>query len=149
VSRWCDPDKWQSPSFRKLNPQQKLVHFYINGVCNYAGFLEWDPDDCAFRTGMQLSVVDKAFDSLSDFYEKSGNWIFISSFLSEQRNLPLNPTNNAHIKIIRIITEMKDKFPDVYRELVLATGADKIPEKKKYNKKNENVERHGQRGLMR
>ena len=48
VSRFHDPSKWQSPSFRKLKPAEKLLIFYINDVCNNAGFLEFDPEVVSF-----------------------------------------------------------------------------------------------------
>ena len=32
MSRFHDPSKWQSPSFRKLKPAEKLLIFYINDV---------------------------------------------------------------------------------------------------------------------
>lgn len=136
VSRFYDPDKWKSPGFRKLEPQQKLVYFYMIAMCNNAGFLEFDPEDCAFRTGMKVGVVEDAFAGLASYYNKSGDWIHINEYLAEQRNLPLNTNNKAHLQIIKLITDMKDRFAEVYRDLVVASGADKIPEKKRYNKKS-------------
>jgi hypothetical protein len=149
VSRWTDPDKWKSKSFRKRTPQQKLVLFYIKDMCNNAGFIEFDPEDCAFRTGLQLGVVEKAFEELSDVMDSDGDWHYLREFLAEQRNLPLRNNNNAHGSIIRLITEMKNKFPKVYKELILANGLDKPVERKKKPMDKSNYDSVDARGAMR
>ena len=150
MSRWCDPTKWQSPSFRKLKPAEKLIVFYINDVCNNAGFLEFDPEDCSFRTKMTEDQVNEAYKNIQHLIDTSStHWIYIKGFLKEQRNIPLKANVNAHLQIIRMIVDMKDIFPEVYHELVKKPGLEKDMDKKNtYKAKTFNKPSVEQNGLM-
>jgi len=148
VSRFHDPSKWQSPSFRKLKPAEKLLIFYINDVCNNAGFLEFDPEDCVFRTKMNEAQVNQAYNGIKHLIDENKGWIYIKGFLKEQRNLPLKSNNNSHLQIIRLIVDMKDMFPHVYQELVQKPGIEKDIKTKTPPRRNYKDREEKNKGMM-
>lgn len=122
--RFTETDKWKDPSFLKMKPTEKLVWLYIMDNCNNAGFMEWDVDICAMFTGMKSEHVLGAYEGLKRGFKgaKDSSWIYIPEFLKLQKNLPLNPENNAHKQIISIVEDMRPVFASIAKELL---GANK------------------------
>lgn len=118
--RFTETDKWKDPSFLKLKPTEKLVWMYIMDNCNNAGFMEWDADVCAMFTGMKLEHVEGAYEGLKRGFKgaKDSAWIYIPTFLKTQKNLPLNPENNAHKQIIALVEDMRPLFASIAKELI-------------------------------
>ena len=118
--RFTETDKWKSPSFRKMPPTQKLVWFYLMENCNNAGFIEWDAEACAFVTGMKVEHVTGAYEGLIRGLvgAKGSDWVYIPEFLKMQKNLPLNPENNAHRQIITLVEDKRKDFASIAKELL-------------------------------
>lgn len=113
MARFTDPDKWKDSWFRKLNPPEKLLFLYIIDVCDNAGFFEFDAELAAFTTKMKEEHVTGAIKGLKRGLvaaDKREELFYVKNFLRHQRNLPLNPENNAHKQIIRLIEEKKISF---------------------------------------
>lgn len=142
AKRFTEASKWDSPSFRKMPPTQKLVWFYLMDKCNNAGFIEWDADACAFQTGMKLEHVEAAYKGLIRGLvgAKGTDWVYIPDFLKLQKNLPLNHENNAHRQIIALVEDMRPLFASIAKELLgpkkglnSPTGKGKVKVKVEYS----------------
>lgn len=138
MKRFTETDKWKSPQFLKMKPTEKLVWFYIMDNCDCAGFMEWDADVCAMFTGMKVEHVEGAYEGLIRGFKgaKDSSWIHVPDFLKAQKNLPLNPENNAHKQIISRINDMIGIFPCVAKEYLgasnpLVRGTGKVKDKVK------------------
>ena len=94
---------------------------YFCDNCDNAGFYEIDIPIMEIETGIKGEALLGAIKGLNRGYLGAGETIWLKSFLRHQKNLPLNPNNNAHKQIISIIQMMLKKFPTVPGEL----GADK------------------------
>ena len=127
--RFTETDKWKSPSFRKMPATQKLLLFYLYENCDNAGFIEWDAEACAFSTGMKIEHVEGAYKGLKSTFKgaKDSEWIYLPEFLKTQKNLPLNPSNNAHRQIISLIEDKRDLFASIAKELIGAKKGLKSP----------------------
>jgi hypothetical protein len=110
AKRFTDTSKWRDKWFRGLNPSEKVLFLYLVDNCDNAGFIEIDYELWAFQIGVEESDVENAFPSLKKVVEKVGEWCWISTFLHHQKNLPLNPGNNAHKQIISLLEMNKNKF---------------------------------------
>ena len=110
------PEKWITPRFRKLIPEQKIVLSYLNDNCDWAGFLEIDTEGIAFHSG----VIDKEIDEILNVLNeeeitRSNGWLFILDFIELQGNSQLNPNNNAHKNIIAKLNDNITYFKDCLR----------------------------------
>jgi len=110
------PEKWITPRFRKLTPEQKVVLSYLNDNCDWAGFLEIDTEGIAFHSG----VIDKEIDEILNVLNeeeitRSNGWLFILDFIELQGNSELNPNNNAHKNIIAKLNDNITYFKDCLR----------------------------------
>lgn len=110
------PEKWITPRFRKLTPEQKVVLSYLNDNCDWAGFLEIDTEGIAFHSG----VIDKEIDEILNVLNeeeitRSNGWLFILDFIELQGNSQLNPNNNAHKNIIAKLNDNITYFKDCLR----------------------------------
>jgi hypothetical protein len=111
VKRFTETEKWTDFWFRRLTPAAKLLWFYLIDNCDNAGFLEFDPDLCAFTTGLGVSQVESALGELSDRVRTGRDgYIYLMNFLRHQKNDALNPMNNAHKQIIGIIKKNAGRF---------------------------------------
>lgn len=108
--RFTATEKWNDPWFRSLNPHQKLLWTYYCDNCNLAGFLELDDEKLSFDTKMSAQELLPAKLGLCKGVLESGTWVWVKNFLRHQRNLPLNPDNNAHKHIIEKIIEQRLRF---------------------------------------
>lgn len=105
MARFTVPEKWNDEWFSNLKPLEKLVFFYLIEKCDNAGFFEINKRIDAFLIGISedeflvnLRAIKKAYIPSID-----GRKIWIKNYLFYQKNLPLNPDNNAHKQIISFI----------------------------------------------
>jgi len=136
MARFTDPNKWEDKWFRKLKPSEKLLWIYLCDKCDNAGFVDFDPELCAFITGMKEEHVLGAIKGLSRGLIGAGDELyFIRNFLRHQKNLPLNSENNAHKQIIRIIEEKISAFDakdqGAIKGLISSTGRVRVKVKDK------------------
>lgn len=78
------------------------MFLYLIDNCNVAGFIELDYDLFSFQLGLETKRIETAIKGLNRLLKK-GDWLWIPNFAKHQKNLPLNPLNNAHKSIIGII----------------------------------------------
>lgn len=105
MARFTAPEKWNDEWFSNLNPMEKLVFLYLVDKCDNAGFFEINKRIDAFLIGfteddflVNLRAIKKTYIASTD-----GRKIWLKNFLFYQKNLPLNPDNNAHKQIIGFI----------------------------------------------
>ena len=113
MNRFSETDKWKDSWFRKLPAPSKLLFLYILDTCDNAGFFELDIELCAFITKMEESNILGAVKGLKRGLigaDGRDDVFYVKNFLRHQRNLPLNPDNNAHKQIIRLLTDKKIDF---------------------------------------
>lgn len=108
MKRFSETGKWEDAWFASLPPTYKLVFLFMVDKCDNAGFFE--PSEVIHPIMLGISKVDflGAIQGLNrglifPTSPSSCSKIFLSNFLRHQKNLPLNPENNAHKQIIQII----------------------------------------------
>lgn len=95
TEKWT-ADKW----FKGLSAPAKLLFIYLYENCDCAGIWEIDLEDVAQRFNLNIEIIEQAFKEVGRCYVTDGEFIMLVNFLYHQRNLPLNPGNNAHRGII-------------------------------------------------
>lgn len=115
MHRYTDTNKWNDPWFIELSPCQKLLFNYLCDNCDNAGFFELSMKK--FRDnlhGFDDETIKESFRNLEKSYifSKDRKVIFIKNFCKHQKNIPLNPRNNAHAGIIAIIQKYKSQFSE-------------------------------------
>ena len=108
--RFTTPEKWQDVWFRKLSISEKLIFLFFLDNCNLAGFIELDFESISFFTGLSEIEILTAVKGLNKGCLTIDNWVWLKNFLKHQKNLPLNPENNAHKHIIGLIKEQVSRF---------------------------------------
>lgn len=105
MARFTSPEKWNDEWFSNLKPHEKLVFLYLVDRCDNAGFFEINKRIDAFLIGfseeeflVNLRALKKTYIASTD-----GRKIWLKNYLRYQKNLPLNPDNNAHKQIIIFI----------------------------------------------
>lgn len=122
MKRFTDTDKWEDKWFRNLKPNEKLLFLYLIDKCNLAGFIEIDIPLISFYTGLSEEDILGAKQGLNRGYLGADNHIWIKNFLKHQKNLPLNPDNNAHKHILLCLSEQSGRFK--LKEIFNYLGAD-------------------------
>lgn len=115
--RFTDTDKWRDPWFRALPSNEKLLFNFLCDNCDLAGFYEVDIPMISFQTCLSEEEIKTAFKGLTRGFIGANGWIWIVNFLKNQKNLPLNPENNAHKHIINLIKSQLFRFPSVPEKL--------------------------------
>lgn len=112
MARFTEPAKWNDEWFSNLKPIEKLVFLYLVDKCDNAGFFEINKRVDAFLIGLSEEDFLANLRSLKKTYISSidGRKIWLKNYLKYQKNLPLNPDNNAHKQIISFILSNKDNF---------------------------------------
>lgn len=107
--RYTDTDKWEDAWFTSLSQLQMLLFMYLCDNCNNAGFYEVKLKRAASDLNSSPETIQGALEGLHRglMWSSDGETIYIRNFLKHQKNLPLNPNNNAHKGIL-------DKF-ELYR----------------------------------
>lgn len=112
MARFTAPVKWNDEWFSNLKPIEKLVFLYLTDRCDNGGFFEINKRVDAFLIGISetefidnLKIIRKCYVA-----SKDGKKIWLKNYLRHQKNLPLNPENNAHKQIINIIKSNIENF---------------------------------------
>lgn len=106
--RFTDTEKWKKPFIRGLQGAYKLLWLYICDDCDHAGIWQVDMDVAKIRIGEDIDV-NNALASFGDkvvSFDNGTKW-FIPSFLEFQYPSGLNPENNAHSGVIRLLEKYK------------------------------------------
>lgn len=113
--RFTDQNKWHKDKwFRKLKPNEKLAFLYIIDNCDIAGFYEIDLGMMSYTIGLSESTLEGAIEGLSKkvCFGENWEWLWVRNFIKVQKNLPINPKNNAHKGIINCFKSHANKFED-------------------------------------
>jgi len=112
MARFTAPEKWNDEWFSNLKPIEKLLFLYLVDRCDNAGFFEINKRFDAFLIGItedeflvNLRAIKKTYIASID-----GRKIWLKNYLFYQKNLPLNPDNNAHKQIISFIKTNINNF---------------------------------------
>lgn len=115
--RFSETDKWRCRWFRSLLPDSKLLYLLTYDNCDVAGFMELDEEEIQFRSGLTPRRIQGAIEGLTSILETNGQFIWIPDFIIQQKNWPLNPKNNAHIGILRLLSERESFSPQITKYL--------------------------------
>ena len=112
AKRFSETDKWKDRWFVDLSPVEKLVFNFLCDYCDNAGFFEANPKIHAPLIGISADEYLGAIKGLGRglLGAKNGETYWIKNFLFHQKNLPLNPNNNAHKQIIGILVAQAPHF---------------------------------------
>lgn len=112
MARFTTAEKWVDGWFSDLKPLDKLIFLYLTDRCDNAGFFEINKRVDAFVIGITEDQYISSLDSIKKSYVTSidGKKIWLKNYLKHQKNLPLNPSNNAHKQIISYIVSNIDNF---------------------------------------
>lgn len=113
MTRFSETDKWRDPWFRGLKPASKLLFLFVIDNCNNAGFWEEDKDYACYATGISPDDYEGAKEGLTRGLVGAHGWLWVRRFLKHQKNVNLNPQNNAHIQIISLISEQLNRFSGI------------------------------------
>jgi len=118
VRQFTETEKWDKPWFYNASPVAKLLFMYSCEHCDRAGF--WEPNfkQAADTIGVNIEMIEAAFDEIQHQFIQDGGWVWIPDFLYHQGNLPLYPEKNAHKGIIRLLRQHIDGFQGQVRKLL-------------------------------
>jgi len=109
--KFTNTKKWDDVWFSELTMESKVMFIYLCDMCDIAGFLEINGRLIRFQTGIE--DVRGAVMSLSKSVIYRGGYIWIMKYIKHQKNLPLNPDNNAHKGIISSMSDRIQSFPEI------------------------------------
>ena len=106
--RFTDTEKWKKPFIRGLQGAYKLLWLYICDDCYHAGIWQVDIDVAKIRIGEDINTKEAltAFGDKVVSFDGGTKW-FIPSFIEFQYPSGLNPSNNAHSGVIRVLDKYK------------------------------------------
>ena len=110
--KYTNTKKWDDVWFSELTMKEKFMFVYLCDMCDIAGFLEVNERLINFHTGIE--DVRGAIKSLSKSVVYKDGYVWIMKYIKHQRNLPLNPKNNAHKGIMSSIADRIDSFPEIF-----------------------------------
>ena len=110
--KFTNTKKWDDVWFSKLTMEGKVMFVYLCDMCDIAGFLEINERLITFQTGIE--DVRGAIASLSKSVIYRDGYVWIMKYIKHQKNLPLNPNNNAHKGIISSISDRLKSFPEIF-----------------------------------
>lgn len=115
MKRFSETDKWKDEWFSSLAPVEKLVFLFLIDSCDNAGFFELNTRLNSYLIGISEVEYLGAIKGLNRglLGAKNEKVYWIKKFLFHQKNLPLNPENNAHKQIISIIQEKMVLFNEL------------------------------------
>lgn len=110
--RFSDTSKWADEWFIDLDAHQKLMFLYLCDNCDQGGFFELSTRKLRFDLGLNESEVKGALKGLELRFLLSTDKriLFLKNFIKHQKNLPLNPTNQAHKGIFKRFENYKNRF---------------------------------------
>lgn len=114
ANRFTDTGKWDHAWFRQLSPKMKCAWLCLLDRCDMAGFWEIDLDLLSFVIGENITPDDLnlAFGDRITWYSR--NKLLIQGFIAFQQKVrpeDLNPANNCHFSIIKILNKNSDLMP--------------------------------------
>ena len=110
--KFTNTKKWDDVWFSELTLEDKVMFVYLCDMCDIAGFLEINERLIKFHTGIE--DVRGAVKSLSKSVIYRDGYIWIMKYIKHQKNLPLNPNNNAHKGIISSMSDRIQSFPEIF-----------------------------------
>ena len=110
--KFTNTKKWDDVWFSELTMEDKVMFVYLCDMCDIAGFLEINERLIKFHTGIE--DVRGAVKSLSKSVIYRDGYIWIMKYIKHQKNLPLNPNNNAHKGIISSMSDRIQSFPEIF-----------------------------------
>lgn len=112
AKRFSETEKWNDEWFCELKPLQKLIFLYMVDRCDNAGFIEVNARVASFLIGITGEQFEQGLKGLDKclITSKDGKKLWLKNFLFHQKNLPLNPANNAHKQILVLLNENQEKF---------------------------------------
>jgi len=112
MARFTAAEKWGDGWFSNLKPLEKLIFLYLTDKCDNAGFYEINYRIDPFVIGITKEEYEEALKHIKKCYITSndGQKIWLRNYLKHQKNLPLNPENNAHKQIILFIQSNQTNF---------------------------------------
>jgi hypothetical protein len=110
--KFTNTKKWDDVWFSELTMEDKVMFVYLCDMCDIAGFLEINERLIKFHTGIE--DVRGAVTSLSKSVIYRDGYIWIMKYIKHQKNLPLNPNNNAHKGIISSMSDRIQSFPEIF-----------------------------------
>ena len=113
--KFTNTKKWDDVWFSELTMEGKIMFVYLCDMCDIAGFLEINERLIKFHTGIE--DVRGAVTSLSKSVIYRDGYIWIMKYIKHQKNLPLNPSNNAHKGIISSMSDKLQSFPEIFNVL--------------------------------
>lgn len=118
AKRFSEIDKWKDEWFSSLSPVQKLTFLFLCDNCDNAGFIDLNPRINSFLIGISEEEYIGAVKGLNRglLGAKNSTLYWIKNFLFHQKNLPLNPDNNAHKQIINLIRQNLSLFEIDFNE---------------------------------
>lgn len=129
MARFTVPVKWNDEWFSNLKPIEKLIFLYLTDRCDNAGFFEINKRIDSFLIGISqdefvgyLNAIKKCYIASKDLKK-----VWLKNYLKHQRNLPLNPENNAHKQIILIIQSNENNFEYDFNILAPNKGLFRAP----------------------
>jgi len=110
--RYTDTEKWDDAWFTSLSQLQMLLFIYLCDNCNIAGFYEIKLKRASSDLNSSAETITGALEGLHRglMWSADGETIYIRKFLKHQKNLPLNPNNNAHKGILEKFELYRHKF---------------------------------------
>ena len=110
--KFTNTKKWDDVWFSELTMEGKVMFVYLCDMCDIAGFLEINERLIRFHTGIE--DVRGAVTSLSKSVIYRDGYVWIMKYIKHQKNLPLNPSNNAHKGIISSMSDRIKSFPEIF-----------------------------------
>ena len=111
TKRFLDTELWPKEWFQNLSLKEKVLLKYVFENCDCAGFLELNLRMISFIIGDTITIDDfKSINSKKEQFEFiNDNLIFVKDFILFQNNISslndLNPNNNAHKGILKILNK--------------------------------------------
>lgn len=124
MARFTASEKWGDGWFSNLNPYEKLIFLYLTDKCDNAGFYEINNRIDPFVIGITQQEYEQGLVNIKKCYIKStdGRKIWLKNYLKHQKNIPLNPENNAHKQIIIFIQSNMEYFEYDFNNLAPNKG---------------------------
>jgi hypothetical protein len=110
--RFTNTEKWGDAWFLELDWRQKVVFLYLCDQCDVAGFYEINLRKMAWDIAIDVAEAEGALKGLRRklLYSSNGRYLFLRNFIKQQKNLPLNGKNKAHVGIINRLNENLQLF---------------------------------------
>lgn len=110
--RFTNPDKWKDEWFIELKPIEKLMFMYLSDNCDSAGFYELSTRRMMADLHFNEMEVKSSIKAIEKAYvlSRCKHILFLKNYCKHQKNIPLNPNNNAHLGILKKVLEYQPKF---------------------------------------